>query len=54
MSAQPDLRTGSAADRQAYYAAIRPLHLSPLWEQLHALARSARNTACTRAGAASS
>ena len=49
MSAQPDLRTSSAADRQAYYAAIRPLHLSPLWEQLHSLVPPSPHTPCVAA-----
>jgi gentisate 1,2-dioxygenase len=50
MSAQPELRTSSsAAERLAYYAAIRALHLSPLWEQLHALVPPQPNTPCVAA-----
>jgi gentisate 1,2-dioxygenase len=49
MSAQPELRSSIAAERQAYYAAIRPLHLSPLWEQLHALVPQRPSTPCVAA-----
>jgi len=49
MSAQPDPRSQTAAERQAYYAAIRPLHLSPLWEQLHALVPQQPHTPCAAA-----
>ena len=49
MSAQPELRSPVVAERQAYYAAIRPLHLSPLWEQLHALVPPQPNTLCVAA-----
>jgi gentisate 1,2-dioxygenase len=49
MSAQPELRSPVVAERQAYYAAIRPLHLSPLWEQLHALVPPQPNTPCVAA-----
>ena len=46
MSARPDPKTQVAAERQAYYNAIRALHLSPLWEQLHALVPTQPNTPC--------
>ena len=49
MSAPPDLGSSVAAERQAYYAALRPLHLSPLWEQLHALVPPLPNTPCVAA-----
>ncbi|HSB23502.1 MAG TPA: gentisate 1,2-dioxygenase [Burkholderiaceae bacterium] len=49
MSAQPDARSSVVAERQAYYAAIRPLHLSPLWEQLHALVPPQPATPCAAA-----
>jgi gentisate 1,2-dioxygenase len=49
MSAQPEQRSSVAAERQAYYAAIRPLHLSPLWEQLHALVPPQPHTPCVAA-----
>lgn len=35
-----------AADRSAYYARISPLHLSPLWEQLHSLVPREPVTPC--------
>ncbi|HSW27538.1 MAG TPA: cupin domain-containing protein, partial [Burkholderiaceae bacterium] len=46
MSARPDAKTQVAKERQAYYDAIRTLHLSPLWEQLHALVPQQPNTPC--------
>ena len=46
MSAQPEPRASVAAERQAYYAALRPLHLSPLWEQLHALVPPRPSSPC--------
>ena len=49
MSAHTELRSPVAAERQAYYAAMRPLHLSPLWEQLHALVPPQPNTPCLAA-----
>jgi gentisate 1,2-dioxygenase len=49
MSAQLEPRSQVAAERQAYYAALRPLHLSPLWEQLHALVPLQPNTPCLAA-----
>jgi gentisate 1,2-dioxygenase len=48
MSAQAEQRS-PAAERQAYYAALRPLHLSPLWEQLHALVPPQPSTPCLAA-----
>ena len=49
MSARPEPHAAIAAERQAYYAAIRPLHLSPLWEQLHALVPPQPATPCVAA-----
>jgi len=49
MSAQPDRLESVADERQAYYASIRPLHLSPLWEQLHALVPPQPHTPCVAA-----
>jgi gentisate 1,2-dioxygenase len=49
MSARPDPGAQVTAERQAYYAAIRPLHLSPLWQQLHALVPPQPNTPCVAA-----
>jgi gentisate 1,2-dioxygenase len=46
MSARPDPKSQVAAERQAYYQAIRSLHLSPLWEQLHALVPTQPGTPC--------
>ena len=34
------------AERQAYYAAIKPLHMTSLWEVLHALVPQQPNTPC--------
>src|SRR5262245_53740905 len=49
MSAQLEPRSQTAAERQAYYDALRPLHLSPLCEQLHALVPPQPNTPCAAA-----
>jgi gentisate 1,2-dioxygenase len=49
MSARPDPKTQITNERQAYYQAIRALHLSPLWEQLHALVPPQPNTPCVAA-----
>lgn len=49
MSARPDPRPAIAAERAAYYEAIRGLHLSPLWEQLHALVPPQPATPCVPA-----
>lgn len=49
MSARPDTSTAAARERQAYYDAIRPLHLSPLWEQLHTLVPPQPRTPCVAA-----
>ena len=49
MSARPDPSAQVAAERQAYYGAIRSLHLSPLWEQLHALVPPQPSTPCMAA-----
>jgi gentisate 1,2-dioxygenase len=49
MSARPDAKIQLANQRQAYYQAIRALHLSPLWEQLHALVPPQPNTPCVPA-----
>jgi len=49
MSAQPEPRASIAAERQAYYAGLRPLHLSPLWEQLHALVPPQPSSPCVAA-----
>jgi gentisate 1,2-dioxygenase len=49
MSARPDTHAAIAAERQAYYGAIRTLHLSPLWEQLHALVPPQPQTPCAAA-----
>lgn len=38
--------SASAAARKAYYEQIAPLHLSPLWEQLHALVPREPATPC--------
>jgi gentisate 1,2-dioxygenase len=46
MSARPDPKTQITNERQAYYQAIRALHLSPLWEQLHALVPPQPNSPC--------
>ncbi|MBE7425807.1 MAG: gentisate 1,2-dioxygenase [Burkholderiaceae bacterium] len=46
MAARPDPHAPVAAEREAYYAAIRPLHLSPLWEQLHTLVPPQPATPC--------
>ena len=46
MSARPDPKAQITNERQAYYHAIRALHLSPLWEQLHALVPPHPNTPC--------
>ena len=45
----PTPRRRSPSERQAYYDAIRTLHLSPLWEQLHALVPPQPNTPCEAA-----
>ncbi|RYY95102.1 MAG: gentisate 1,2-dioxygenase, partial [Comamonadaceae bacterium] len=37
------------SDRQAFYARIRPLHLTPLWEELHALVPREPQTPCVPA-----
>jgi gentisate 1,2-dioxygenase len=49
MSVRHDPKVQIAAERQAYYAAIRPLHLSPLWEQLHALVPTQGVAGCVAA-----
>jgi gentisate 1,2-dioxygenase len=49
MSARPDPKAQLAAERQAYYAAIGTLNLSPLWEQLHALVPPQPATPCVAA-----
>jgi gentisate 1,2-dioxygenase len=49
MSARPDPNARVAAERQAYYQAIQSLHLSPLWEQLHALVPMQPATPCVAA-----
>ena len=49
MSTQLESRAQVGNERQAYYAALRPLHLSPLWEQLHALVPLQPNTPCVSA-----
>ena len=49
MSTQLESRAQVGNERQAYYAALRPLHLSPLWEQLHALVPLQPNTPCVAA-----
>lgn len=46
MSARPDHQARVAAERAAYYQAIRGLHMSPLWEQLHQLVPPAPTTPC--------
>jgi len=46
MSARPDHAAEVAAERQAYYEAIRGLHMSPLWEQLHQLVPPQPRTPC--------
>ena len=38
-----------AAERRDYYARIRPLHLTPLWEELHALVPREPQTPCVPA-----
>jgi gentisate 1,2-dioxygenase len=49
MSARPDPKTQTSRERQTYYEAIRSLHLSPLWEQLHALVPQQPSTPCVAA-----
>jgi len=49
VSARPDPKSQLAAERQAYYQAIRSLHLGPLWEQLHALVPAQPSTPCVAA-----
>jgi gentisate 1,2-dioxygenase len=40
---------GAADERRAYYERIRPLHLTPLWESLHALVPREPQTPCVPA-----
>ena len=46
-AAQPP--RGDAAERRDYYERIRPLHLTPLWEALHALVPREPQTPCVPA-----
>ena len=39
----------NAAERRDYYDRIRPLHLTPLWESLHALVPREPQTPCVPA-----
>ena len=39
----------NAAERRDYYARIGPLHLTPLWESLHALVPREPQTPCVPA-----
>ncbi|RYF77803.1 MAG: gentisate 1,2-dioxygenase, partial [Comamonadaceae bacterium] len=39
----------ASAERRAYYERIRALHLSPLWESLHALVPREPATPCVPA-----
>jgi gentisate 1,2-dioxygenase len=47
-AAQPTAN-GAATERRDYYARIRPLHLAPLWEELHALVPREPQTPCVPA-----
>ena len=49
MNAIPQAAHDAAADRRAYYERIRPLHLTPLWESLHALVPREPQTPCVAA-----
>lgn len=49
MSTAPQPARSDAAERRAYYERIRPLHLTPLWESLHALVPREPQTPCVPA-----